>query len=107
MLDAALFSRPLTWSDAQGFARQQVLAHLATPAGPATVPLAVCEVAESAAAPGTHQFRISFQGPADAFLAQGTYRVQHPQLGDFAIFMTPVARQPEGLVYEACFSHVV
>ncbi|WP_312306825.1 DUF6916 family protein [Pulveribacter sp.] len=106
MLDSALFSRTLTWPDAQCFARQQVLAHLATPAGPITVPLTVCEVAESPAAPGAHQFRISFQGPADAFLTQGTYRMQHPQLGDYAIFMTPVARRPEGFVYEACFSHV-
>lgn len=107
MLDPALYARQLTWADAQRFAGQQVLAVAPVPAGAVDVKLDVSTVVESSATPGTHQFSIRFEGPAETFLAQGTYQLRHRELGDFAVFMTPTARLPSGFAYEACFSHVV
>jgi len=107
VLDPALFSRQLTWADAQRFADRQVLACVPQSSGVAQVALDVRSVAESPAAPGTHQFVIAFRGPLDALLPQATYQLRHPELGDFAVFMTPTARKPDGYDYEACFSHVL
>lgn len=107
MLDPALFSRQLTWLDALRFVDRQVLAHVPLESGLAQVCLEVLQVSELSAAPGTHQFTIAFQGPLDAFIAQGTYQLRHPDLGDFAVFMTPIAKRANGFAYEACFSHVV
>lgn len=107
VLDSDLFSRQLTWADAQRFHGVRVRVQAPTPTGLAYVVLSVCSVSESPAAPGMHQFAIRFEGPADIFLEQGTYRVHHPELGDFAVFMTPTARLPQGFTYEACFAHVV
>jgi hypothetical protein len=107
VLESALYARQLTWVDAQRFVGQQILAIAPTAAGPVDVKLEVSSVAESPAAPGVHQFAIRFEGPADTFLAQGTYQLRHSDLGDFAVFMTPIARLPVGFAYEACFSHVV
>jgi hypothetical protein len=107
VLEPALYARQLTWVDAQRFVGQQILAIAPTAAGPVDVTLEVSSVVESPAAPGVHQFAICFEGPADSFLAQGTYQLRHAELGDFAVFMTPIARLPAGFAYEACFSHVV
>ncbi|MBU0746915.1 MAG: hypothetical protein KKB95_11660 [Gammaproteobacteria bacterium] len=107
MLDPALFSRQLTWADALRFVDQQVVVYVPAASGVAEIPLMVHSVTESPAAPGTHQFAISFQGPPNGPMAQGTYRLRHPELGDFAVFMTPMAQKADGFLYEACFSHVV
>lgn len=107
VLDSALYSRQLTWADAQRFADQKVLALVPQPSGVAQVVLEVRSVAEAAAAPGMHQFVMAFRGPLEALLAQGTYQLRHPELGDFAVFLTPNARKPEGYDYEACFAHAV
>lgn len=45
-----------------------------------------------------------FEGPASAALAQGTYRVEHPALGAFALFIVPIAQRGDQLRYEACFT---
>jgi hypothetical protein len=107
MLDPALFSRQLTWADALRFVDQQVVVYVPAASDVAEIPLMVHSVTESPAAPGTHQFAISFQGPPNGPMAQGTYRLRHPELGDFAVFMTPMAQKADGFLYEACFSHVV
>ncbi|WP_240456884.1 hypothetical protein [Acidovorax sp. 1608163] len=106
-LDPDLFSRQLTWSDALRFEKQDV--HVLTPEATSAqvLCLRVSRVTESPAAPGTHQFAIVFHGPADTLLGQGTYHLVHPELGDFAVFITPVGRTPAGVEYEACFTHVV
>lgn len=37
-------------------------------------------------------------------LADATYRVAHPQLGDFELFIVPVAQDGDGVRYEAIFN---
>lgn len=107
MLDPDLFSRQLTWSDALRFENQDIHVRILEATTAKMLCLQVSRVTESPSAPGTHQFAIVFTGPPDALLGQGTYHLVHPELGDFAVFMTPVGRTSAGVEYEACFTHVV
>jgi hypothetical protein len=50
------------------------------------------------------QFSLVFLGSADPVLAQGTYRLSHPRLGDFELFLVPLGPSPEGMHYEAAFA---
>lgn len=47
-------------------------------------------------------FRLEFRGPADPLLAQATMAVRGPT-GTRDIFMVPIARDAEGVRYEAVF----
>ena len=67
--------------------------------------LRVHAVREGASTPAMLQYAVTLRGPAEPALAQGTYRMRHPTLGDYAIFVTPVARTEAGFDYEACFAH--
>jgi hypothetical protein len=37
-------------------------------------------------------------------LAQGTYRLSHPQLGELELFLVPLGPAAEGMQYEAAFA---
>jgi hypothetical protein len=62
----------------------------------------------SAQAAGTVGSDLSFaalwSGPAGVPLPQRTYRLNHPQLGAFAIFLVPVGRPGRVRYYEAVFN---
>jgi hypothetical protein len=45
-----------------------------------------------------------FLGSRDLMLPQGTYRINHEQLGEMEIFLVPTAREAEGFKYEAAFN---
>jgi hypothetical protein len=49
-------------------------------------------------------FRLLFEGPGGSRLTQGTYRIEHAQLGTFALFLVPIGMPTERPVYEAIFS---
>lgn len=49
-------------------------------------------------------FVLTFRGPADAVLAQGTYLFEHPTTGALEIFIVPFAADAEGASYEAIFA---
>ena len=53
---------------------------------------------------GLERFSLFFTGPADIYLPQRSYSLEHEQLGVLDIFLVPVARTPEGLRYEAVFN---
>jgi hypothetical protein len=48
-------------------------------------------------------FSLIFHGPADPFLPQASYRVEHPTLGALGIFIVPLGRDEHGTTYEAVF----
>jgi hypothetical protein len=56
---------------------------------------------------GQEQFSIVFRSPLDAFLEQHTYRLEHPRMGTFDLFLVPVKRDQEGFYYEACFTRMI
>lgn len=47
---------------------------------------------------------LTFKGPREPMLPQATYDVVHPDLGEFAMFIVPVAQGDQGTVYEAVFA---
>jgi hypothetical protein len=51
------------------------------------------------------RFSLYFYGPANVFLPQRTYRLSHERMGEFDIFLVPVAQEPRGFRYEAVFSY--
>lgn len=104
MIDDALFARSLSWSDAEALLHEAI-AFFPDEAGAENIEFEIAEVRRRESSESLLQFAILFRGPPDPVFAQGTYRFRHARLGDYAIFITPVAKTPAGTQYEACFSH--
>lgn len=60
----------------------------------------------SAEATGKECFAAVFIGSHDAPLRQETYAVTHESLGKFSMLIVPVARNKEGVYYEAVFNRL-
>jgi len=58
----------------------------------------------SLSSPKQVQFSILFQGPANLFLPQRTYTLEHEILGKFDLFLVPVGKNTKGFEYEAVFN---
>jgi hypothetical protein len=56
---------------------------------------------------GMERFSAFFNGPAEAQLPQGVYSLSHDQMGEFEIFLVPIARNESGFRYEAVFNYFV
>ena len=53
---------------------------------------------------GMERFSLFFRGPADIYVPQGTYTLEHERLGALDIFIVPVARDADGFLYESVFN---
>jgi hypothetical protein len=51
------------------------------------------------------RFSLFFYGPGAYPLSQQIYRLAHEQMGEFDIFLVPIAQEPRGYRYEAVFSY--
>lgn len=74
----------------------------------AAATLRLTDVVRLTATGGRVQARAPFSllfvsGSADV-LPQGLYPMRHPALGDFDLFVVPVGRRDDGVLYEAVFS---
>jgi hypothetical protein len=49
-------------------------------------------------------FSLIFSGPEQPFLPQSIYRLNHPTLQPFEIFLVPIARSGQTYLYEAVFN---
>lgn len=54
---------------------------------------------------GMERFSAFFLGPDQPLLTQATYTLQHDQMGEFVIFLVPVARRGGRPRYEAVFNY--
>lgn len=54
---------------------------------------------------GMERFSVVFSGPADVFLPQNIYRVVHPEMGEFEVFLVPIKQEAEGFRYEAVYNY--
>ncbi len=54
---------------------------------------------------GMERFSAFFKGPTEPYLAQNTYSLQHDQMGEFPIFLVPIARDEQGVRYEAVYNY--
>ena len=70
-------------------------------AGPLTMELE--EIKEGEPSPKVELFSVFFRGPAAPFLPQQIYRLEHDKLGDFELFLTAVATDEKGILYESVF----
>jgi len=55
---------------------------------------------------GLHNFSIFFRGSHDNFLRQNTYNFEHPQLGNFSLFIGPAGTSGSLKQYEAVFNRL-
>ena len=53
---------------------------------------------------GMERFSAFFDGALESFLPQGMYLMQHESLGEFEIFLVPIAQNQNGFRYEAVFN---
>jgi hypothetical protein len=54
---------------------------------------------------GMERFSVYFQGPTTPYLPQKLYTFQHDQMGEFEIFLVPIARNDAGFRYESVFNY--
>lgn len=50
------------------------------------------------------QFSLHFEGPADPLLPQKIYHLENADAGAMDLFLVPVAKDEEGVTYEAVFT---
>ena len=81
-----------------------VRSDVALPAAVQLVDIRDLHVAAQADSDGEHNFALTFRGPLEQPLAQGTYGFTHGRMGDFALFIVPMAAEPEARYYEAIFN---
>ena len=56
-------------------------------------------------AAGMERFSALFSGPLDLFLPQQIYRMAHEDMGEFEIFLVPIAKEKDGFKYEAVYNY--
>ncbi len=54
---------------------------------------------------GMERFSVFFSGPREVQLPQRLYRLQHDRMGEFEIFLVPIAQNDQGFRYEAVFNY--
>jgi hypothetical protein len=54
---------------------------------------------------GMERFSVFFSSPLEFLLPQGTYRVTHPQMGEFDLFLVAVGQEADGYRYEAVYNY--
>ncbi|HEX2271789.1 MAG TPA: hypothetical protein VHH35_19745 [Pyrinomonadaceae bacterium] len=54
---------------------------------------------------GMERFSAFFSGSPEFLLPQNTYRLVHPQMGEFDVFLVAVAQEPGGYRYEAVYNY--
>lgn len=53
---------------------------------------------------GRQPFSLVFRGPPEPLLPQAIYALQHAGVGALEIFVVPIARDAEGVSYQAIFT---
>lgn len=70
------------------------------------VELQLEEVSELRLSDRQEQFSIVFRGPNETFLNQGVRQLSHERLGQFELFLVPIAQDAEGYRYESVFNRI-
>ena len=76
---------------------------------PQPIELTLVEVArrnvEANEEAGMERFSAVFMGPREILLPQQIYRVTHPDMGEFDVFLAAIGQEPEGFRYEAVYNY--
>ncbi|MDX6384147.1 MAG: hypothetical protein QOK48_1720 [Blastocatellia bacterium] len=54
---------------------------------------------------GMERFSAFFDGPTTPQLLQAVYHLTHEKMGEFDLFLVPIAKTAEGFRYEAVFNY--
>jgi hypothetical protein len=65
------------------------------------------ELTEGADNPGLEQFSLQFRGDRNRILSQRTYPMKHDSIGEFDLFLVPIAQDATGTLYEAVFNRLI
>lgn len=74
-----------------------------------TLELVLDEVTELPTGPGeatATSFSLTFRGPSEPALSQGTYGLSHKRAEPQPVFLVPVANSADSTVYEAVFTRL-
>ncbi len=71
------------------------------------LPLQLDQVEDQGQSNQLEQFSLTFRGNEGHSLTQGTYKLEHPQLGHFSLFLVPTGDPTQSAYYQAAFSRLV
>ncbi len=71
---------------------------------PTVVEAKLVEVREVGSSEEYEQFSLLFKGPSQPLLSQKTYTFEHSRMGNFDLFIVPIAASEAGISYEAVFN---
>jgi hypothetical protein len=54
---------------------------------------------------GMERFSVFFMGSPEFLLPQNTYRLAHPEMGEFDVFLVAVGKETDGYRYEAVYNY--
>lgn len=54
--------------------------------------------------PPRQAFALTFKGPEEPSLTQGTFALSHPKIENLALFLTVIRRDGDGFLYESVFN---
>jgi hypothetical protein len=54
---------------------------------------------------GMERFSVFFMSSLEFLLPQATYRLAHPQMGEFDLFLVPITQETGGFRYEAVYNY--
>jgi hypothetical protein len=54
---------------------------------------------------GMERFSVFFLGAPEFLLPQSTYRLAHPEMGEFDVFLVAIGKETEGYRYEAVYNY--
>ena len=77
---------------------------ISSESSPTVLDVQLTEVCEGRSTESFEQFSMLFTGPTEPLLKQATYRLEHPAMGSFDLFIVPISSDEGGTVYEAVFS---
>lgn len=72
-----------------------------------SVELTLIEASELKTPRGQEEFSILFRGPGEVFLGQGTFVIEHEQMGQFYLFVVPIKQDEQGYYYQAVFNRLI
>jgi hypothetical protein len=70
-------------------------------------PMDLVELTQGPASPGLEQFSLQFRGDRNRIFSQRTYPMKHDSIGEFELFLVPIAQDANGTLYEAVFNRLM
>jgi len=71
------------------------------------IELELTKIREVESEPDHEQFALVFHGPANVYLPQRIYPLEHERMGAISLFLVPTGRGENGFIYEAVFNRFI